>query len=164
VTPDDLVEIEAIKQLKARYFRYMDTKRFQDWANLFTEDAVLDNQHARPQPLVGRAQIAAVVSAGLTGVVTVHHGHMPEIRIISPTQAWGTWAMEDYLVPDDPAARLGHSYHGFGHYYESYRKVDGVWRIAQLRLTRLRVEQLLAPPVGAAASSAGNDFTNVEPQ
>ena len=28
-----LVDIEAIKQLKARYFRFMDTKRWQDWGS-----------------------------------------------------------------------------------------------------------------------------------
>ena len=27
------------------------------------------------------------------GVVTVHHGHMPEIDVTSPTTATGTWAM-----------------------------------------------------------------------
>ena len=29
---------------------------------------------------------------------------------------------------------------GFGHYRETYRKVDGQWRIATLDLTRLRVD------------------------
>ena len=34
----DLVEIEAIKQLKARYFRLLDTKRWDAWREVFTED------------------------------------------------------------------------------------------------------------------------------
>ena len=29
---------------------------------------------------------------------------------------------------------------GFGHYHEDYRKEDGQWRIARLKLTRLRVD------------------------
>ena len=32
-----LCEIEAIKQLKARYCRYLDTKQWDDWRQLFTE-------------------------------------------------------------------------------------------------------------------------------
>lgn len=34
-----LSEIEAIKQLKARYCRYLDTKRWDDWRQLFTSSA-----------------------------------------------------------------------------------------------------------------------------
>jgi len=34
----EIVEIEAIKQLKARYFRLMDEKRWDEWAEVFTED------------------------------------------------------------------------------------------------------------------------------
>ena len=30
--------------------------------------------------------------------------------------------------------------HGFGRYRETYREVDGQWRIATLDLTRLRVD------------------------
>ena len=31
--------------------------------------------------------------------------------------------------------------HGFGHYHEEYRKADGAWRIARLKLTRLREDR-----------------------
>src|SRR5262245_37696101 len=34
----ELVEIEEIKQLKARYFRLMDEKRWDEWAEVFAED------------------------------------------------------------------------------------------------------------------------------
>lgn len=35
-------DIEAIKRLKARYFRLMDTKQWGDFATMFAEDAVMD--------------------------------------------------------------------------------------------------------------------------
>ena len=38
VNASDLVEIEAIKQLKARYFRFLDTKQWDAWKEIFTED------------------------------------------------------------------------------------------------------------------------------
>ena len=68
--------------------------------------------------------------------MTVHHGHMPEITVHSPSEATGVWAMEDLLRwPEE--APLG-SMHGFGHYHERYVRLDGAWHIAHLRLSRLR--------------------------
>ena len=84
----------------------------------------------------------------LAGVVTVHHGHMPLIQILSPTTASGIWAMEDLLIwpkgrrPDGVAGRV----HGYGHYHETYSRESAGWRIKTLRLTRLLgPAPLLAP-------------------
>jgi hypothetical protein len=35
-------DVEAIKQLKAKYFRYLDTKDWPRYRTLFTEDVVVD--------------------------------------------------------------------------------------------------------------------------
>ena len=40
MTPDDLVEIEAIKQVKYRYLRALDTKHWDDFADTLTDDIV----------------------------------------------------------------------------------------------------------------------------
>ena len=40
-----LVELEAIKQLKARYFRLMDTKEWLPFSQVFTDDVVVDVSH-----------------------------------------------------------------------------------------------------------------------
>jgi uncharacterized protein (TIGR02246 family) len=135
-----LAAIEDIKQLKARYFRCMDTK---DWAGLedvFAPDAVLDmsgemGEHAQPGAGVTRGQtaIGAFMKAAVEHIVTVHHGHMPEITVTSPTTATGVWSMEDMLrFPN------GTEMHGYGHYHETYEKVDGRWKIKTETLTRLR--------------------------
>ena len=42
-------------------------------------------------------------------------------------------------VASAPGERLD----GYGHYTESYRLVDGAWRTASMRLTRLRVDRVL---------------------
>ena len=128
--------IQAIKQLKARYFRLMDTKQWDEWQWVFTEDAWLKWGTEDDQVFEGREAIVAGVSASLKGAVTVHHGHMPEIEILSEDSARGIWAMYDWV--DAPAFGL----HGFGHYHEEYRCEEGVWRIARLLLTRLRVDQV----------------------
>jgi len=68
-------------------------------------------------------------------VITVHHGHMPEIELTSATTATGVWAMEDMLRWPD-----GREMHGYGHYHETYEKVGGAWRIKSSKLTRLRTD------------------------
>jgi hypothetical protein len=41
-TAEQLAEIEAIKQLKARYFRLMDTKDWEGFAKVFASDVEVD--------------------------------------------------------------------------------------------------------------------------
>ena len=137
----ELVDIESIKQLKARYFRLMDQKKWDEWAMVFAEDAHL----VVPEGAVderGRAAVVASVSGVLEGVRTVHHGHMPEIEITGPDTARGTWAMFDYVEfpPGPDGQRVG--LQGFGHYTEEYVREGGQWRIASLHLSRLRIDPL----------------------
>src|ERR1700682_3396195 len=87
-----LLDIEAIKALKARYFRLMDQKRWGEWADVFASDAHLEVPEAAVV-VDGRAGVVESVSTVLEGVRTVHHGHMPEIEITGPDTATGVWAM-----------------------------------------------------------------------
>lgn len=145
-----LAALEDIKTLKARYFRSMDTKDWDAFAGVFTADAAIDMSEelsAGPgrDPVVhGREQIVAFVRGAIDSVTTVHHGHMPEITVTSATTATGIWAMEDMLRwPEGAPIR---TMHGFGHYHERYENVDGHWLIAEIRLTRLRVDVELRDP------------------
>jgi len=150
----DLVEIERIKQLKARYFRCMDEKRWEDWGQVFCEDATLDTREdARDGFASGRDAIVAFVSAAVGDAVTVHHGHMPEIEITGSHSARGIWSMEDYLdFGSDPAFTI----HGRGHYRETYEKgEDDEWRIKSLKLTRLWVRHE-GTPVQSIVDSGGH--------
>jgi hypothetical protein len=129
-----LDEIEAIKQLKARYFRLMDTKQWDQWADVFTEDAIVAASPDPNETFHGRADIVRRVSSVLRNATTVHHGHMPEIQLTGADTATGIWAMYDFV--DMPQLVL----HGWGHYHEEYARQDGTWRIRRLRLTRLRLD------------------------
>ncbi len=129
-------DLEAIKQLKARYFRLMDTKDWDGFRDLFTSDVLVDVSSDGAGTFDGLDQFLAMLVPTLQDVVTVHHGHTPEIEVTSPTTATGIWAMEDHLqFPGD-----GPELHGYGHYHETYVKVDGTWRIATTRLERLRLD------------------------
>jgi SnoaL-like domain len=136
-----LIDIEAIKQLKARYFRFMDAKRWADWAMVFAVDAVMDVPEA-DMVTHGRAEIVRNVSTVLEGARTAHHGHMPEIEITGPDTARGIWAMFDLVEwpAKEDGTRVGIT--GIGHYFDEYVREDGEWRIARSRLERLRVDPL----------------------
>ena len=132
-------DLEAIKQLKARYFRLMDTKDWDGFRELFTSDVVIDVSGDGGGVFNGVDAFLAMLVPTLADVETVHHGHMPEIELTSATAASGIWAMEDRLRFPDSAPIS--SVHGFGHYHDTYVKSDdGRWRIASSRLTRLRIE------------------------
>ena len=134
----NLEEIEQIKQLKARYFRYLDTRQWDKWATVFTADAVLEHPAARPEAVVGRDAIVTLVSA--EDRVTVHHGHTPEIEILDASTARGVWAMSDLILWPAQRGRGRVECRGAGHYIERYRKEGGVWRIAHIHLHRLHLE------------------------
>jgi ketosteroid isomerase-like protein len=132
--------LESIKQLKARYFRTMDAK---DWAamrEVFTDDVVVDTSSSGGGVVEGGDAFVAFLRATLQDVVTVHHGHMPEIELTSESTARGIWAMQDLLKWPD-----GRELRGYGHYHETYERGPDGWRIKTLRLTRLRVDFTVAP-------------------
>ena len=130
-----MTDLEAIRRLKARYFRTMDTKDWSAMREVFTDDVVMDTSSSGGGVVEGADAFLTFLSGILADVVTVHHGHMPEIEITGPTTAKGVWAMEDFLQWPN-----GMQMRGYGHYHETYEKDDGAWRIRTLTLTRLRVD------------------------
>jgi hypothetical protein len=134
MNPEHLMDIEAIKKLKARYFRLMDTKQWAEFGDVFTRDAVL---RGGDQEIAGRAAIVEFVSGMCAGVRSAHQGFLPEIDILAAGQASGVWAMSDYFEVRGTEPAVGFS--GFGHYEDRYTREDGAWRISASRLTRLKI-------------------------
>ncbi|HEY8119776.1 MAG TPA: alpha/beta hydrolase fold domain-containing protein [Myxococcota bacterium] len=140
---DALAAIQAIQQLKARYFRLMDTKQWDALRAVFARDARLVDEESKTS-WRGREAIASGIARVLAKARTVHQGHMPEIELLSDTEARGTWAMNDWV--DTPEFTLD----GWGHYHERYVFEDGAWRIADERISRLRVVRTLKASAKAA--------------
>lgn len=134
----DLDDIEAIKQLKARYFRLMDTKAWEELIHLFSPNVVVDTSGDGGGVTHSAADFLDLLRTNIEQVTTVHHGHMPEIELTSATTARAVWAMEDQLWWPE-GAPLTHM-HGYGHYLDTYEKTEAGWRITSMTLTRLTRE------------------------
>jgi hypothetical protein len=135
-----LAAIEEIKQLKARYFWGYDHKDWEFWRDqVWAPDARLEVPEMNTTVEPRETMIAWVAKQAL-GQVSVHHGHMPIIEITSDSTATGIWAMEDRLYHSKEHLLNGDTSFviGFGHYHETYVKLDIGWRIRSTRLTRLR--------------------------
>lgn len=118
-TAQMLFEIEQIRQLKARYFRFIDERNWKEYVTCFTEDYQFlwdDDPRIR---VTGGAEYVKRASRLYPddSPPTVHHGHNPEIEITGKGTAKGIWA-------------LGNHTGGGARYYEEYEKgSDGRWRI-----------------------------------
>lgn len=148
-----LIAIEEIKQVKARYFWGLDHKDWDLWRReVWAPDGRLEVPEFREEPFTGFDAVIAYVSESTGDQVSVHHGHMPIIEFTSDTTARVIWAMEDRLYRSEeyPLYDGSTHLHGFGHYHETYVKLDAGWRIQSSRLTRLRVEmtKLFGQPGG----------------
>lgn len=151
-----LVEIEAIKRLKARYCRHLDSKDWSAWRGVFADDFVSDTAEAGGLVIAGADEFVAFIrkTLGKPSQPTVHQVHAPEIELTSPSTATGVWALND-VVRLGPGVNL----QGYGHYHETYEKTAGQWRIKTSKLTRLREDVFnplfsvrISPRVRAAAA------------
>jgi len=121
----NLEEIEAIKQLKYKYFRCVDKRLWDELAECLTADAVARYSGGK-YAFNGRDQIIGFLKKGMTQtLLTMHHGHHPEIKLTGPNTARGIWALEDYVIDLTRNTTL----HGAAFYEDEYVKVNGEWKI-----------------------------------
>ena len=145
----DLLAVEQIKNLKARYFRLLDTKQWAQWREVITDDlqAFYDPVVGGPTRRLADGADAFVdaLAADMAESVTGHHGHTPEIEISGSDTATGIWAMSD--IVQHPAHHPRPSVMGTGHYHEEYRRgTDERWRIARFHLKRLTLSSVDLTP------------------
>jgi hypothetical protein len=135
VTLDELLEIEAIKQMRYLYSHYYDGNMLDELVSLFTEDAVCEYGEAFGGDWVGKAQIRERYHDFLYGSGRAVHSQMhavtnPWIRLKSDTDALGRWYQLNLNVAEGAENPLTL----FGIYDDVYRKVDGEWKIHRTRI------------------------------
>lgn len=149
-----LAAIEDIKQLKASYFRALDTKDWVLMREIFSSNPSADYRGAvdenssegggtvanavNSQVLTDTDMIADGLRDALAGCKSSHLGGNAEITILPDGTAKGVWAMQDWLWFEDtsPKTRL----RGHGHYHNTFVKESGRWKIKSLRLSRVNVQ------------------------
>jgi hypothetical protein len=126
VTPEQLVEIEAIKRLKYKYLRCVDQKEWAELEECFVPDATT-SYGGGTYSQTGRDAIMAFLrkSMGDETFLSSHRVHHPEIELTSPTTATGVWALEDVVIDQ----KHGLTIQGAAFYRDEYVKVNGRWLI-----------------------------------
>ncbi len=129
----DMVEIEKIKRLKYKYFRCLDSKKWDELAECFTPDAK-SSFSSGAYSFEGREAIIDFFKEGLARTrLSMHHGHHPEIELTSETTATGIWALEDYLIDTEG----NWSMRGAAYYRDEYAKIDGEWKVKSTGYDRI---------------------------
>ena len=167
---DDILErlhrleaIEAIRQLKSRYWAGVDALDFDAVRACFADDALIEMDGVPPcdgpdayVEFVRRANAAA-------DMPSLHSGQNPRIRLLGHDRAEGIWdqLFVSLALPADGASRR--EYRLTGVYHDVYRLAGEDWRIAEMRfrqtsflMTRVAADGALA--VEAAGRSSGDAF------
>jgi len=123
-----LEDIEAIKQLKHRYFLACDNKQPEAIRACFV-DGPMTIDYGRVGGFDSADAMVEVYRqlACAEHIVEMHHGQNPVIELLGPEQARGSWGLV-YLLIDTRQQRctqLG------GLYQDEYRKVEGQWKISR---------------------------------
>ena len=144
---DRLGAIEAIRNLKAKYWRGVDNGDGELVRSILAQDCELDYRGCCTDPATGIDHMpqmnivmtgrASWQTGNLGGLVTVHQGHQAEIEV-DDDGARAIWTFTDrfFMPPGSPFARLT----GYGYYHETYEQAGGVWLLKTTRITRLWVE------------------------
>ncbi|MCB2074182.1 MAG: nuclear transport factor 2 family protein [Novosphingobium sp.] len=136
---DRLLALEDIKLLRAKYCRRIDSHRFSELADILTEDFLLDMSPtgkvlgAEVQPLQGRDTIIAMMEQNFAPLkMLLHIVTIPEIEFQDGDHATGVWRQETFIKetrPDLPGSGLA-----YATVSDTYRKEDGRWLIASVRV------------------------------
>lgn len=127
-----LEDIEAIRQLQARYQRCVDMRNWEELADCFTEDAISEYDSGQLS-YNGRNAIITFLKKALTQSISCSHMiHGSEIELTDNEHATGVWYLEDYLLHKWFFVKM----HGAAVYHISYRKTNDRWQICRIGYER----------------------------
>jgi len=123
----DLEAIEAIKRVKYRYLRALDTKHWDDFAETLTEDVVGDygSSLGKEHHFTNRGDLVEFMRTSMpANVITEHRVTHPEITV-DGEEAEATWYLQDRVI----VAEFNFMLFGAAFYHDRYRKTEDGWRI-----------------------------------
>jgi len=127
-----LEDIEAIRQLQAKYQRCLDTRDFDGIAECFA-DEVVSSYGNGSMSYKGKDEVIHFLCSVMTlKMPSTHLIHGGEIDIIDPEHGHAKWYLEDHLEHEKYLMKL----HGAAIYDVDYIKRDGRWQITSIGYER----------------------------
>ncbi|OHU96452.1 nuclear transport factor 2 family protein [Mycobacterium talmoniae] len=125
---DITADLDAIKQVKYRYLRALDTKHWDDFADTLTEDILGDYGSSLGEELhfTNRADLVEYMRSSLgPGIITEHRVTHPEISVTGD-EASATWYLQDRVI----VAEMNFMLIGAAFYRDRYRRTADGWKIS----------------------------------
>jgi SnoaL-like domain len=123
-----LADVAAIEQVKYRYFRGLDTKHWDVFADTLTEDVKGDygSSLGEEHHFTNRDELVEYMRSSLgPGILTEHRATHPEITVTGD-EATGIWYLQDRVI----VAEFNFMLIGAGFYHDTYRRTADGWRIS----------------------------------
>jgi SnoaL-like domain len=150
-TLEKLVAIEEIRQLPLKYTRYINQRDWDRWVNLFTDESDYW-QYTIGKIVTGpkgwRQHLDAVGMTSEKMHSLFENLGDSEIEILSPTTARGVW-QEMFIFWSPPGETPtkgflvgpGQQSRTYAIYYQTYKKVNGTWKIDTNLPSTIRTER-----------------------
>ncbi len=135
-----LKDVQAIKELKSKYFRALDTKNWDELETTLAPD--IETSYSDGKLVFhGPKEVTNYFKESMPNTeITLHQGHNPEIIIDSDTEAHGHWYLQDNLIFAEGNPYEGLQIQGSAIYTDKYVKVDGKWLIQDTGYLRVYEE------------------------
>lgn len=146
-----LVATEEIRNLTLRYTRYINQRDWDRWVNLFTDESdywqyTIGKVVSGPKGWRQHLDAVGMTSDKMHSLF--ENLGSAEIEVLSPTTARGVWQeMFIFWMPADQAPTKGflvipgQESRTYALYYQTYKKVNGVWKINTNIPTVIRSER-----------------------
>jgi len=124
-----IADIDAIKQVKYRYMRALDTKHWDDFEATLSDDvtAAYGQSMGSKHTFTGRSELVEFMRNSLPGnVITEHRVNHPEITLTGPDTATGIWYLQDRVIVPDVNLMLI----GAGFYHDTYCRTADGWKFS----------------------------------
>jgi ketosteroid isomerase-like protein len=143
-----LLDIQEIMALKGKYCRCVDTKDWESFASILTDDYSVSADGGEHK---GKEAAVAFASGSMAGAVSSFYVQNPEINVTGDT-ATGIWSMHNYLTMEMDGRKF--SIRCYGWYYEDYVRTSGGWKLKKGVEKRQRVDVEGDVPEAMAAHMA----------
>jgi hypothetical protein len=149
MTVQQLLDIKECEQLKYRYCRLLDQKRFDELGELLVEGCTVA-YGGGAVTLQGRSNVTAYLhkAMGDTRILTSHLVSHPEIDV-DRDEARASWALVDVVILQD----AGLAIRGASYYDDRYVRTADGWRIAHTGYRRL-YEEIAKRPDGIRTTAS----------